>query len=89
MTFSFLKKRKEHHLLLEDNDEDLKQCDLCENMYLKLKKCENCNKKKLCNSCLKTEKLCKECEIEYENFCKKLHKEKKKTDYKMYQELLI
>lgn len=61
-------------LLLEGHQQDLNQCDLCENMLLVLKKCENCYEKKLCNHCLKTEKLCNSCNIKYQEFCKSLYR---------------
>lgn len=88
----FPKKLKEqgekHHPLLEEEDEDLKKCDLCENMQLKLKKCENCNKKTLCNSCLETEKLCTKCDLDYQYFVQSLQRAKEANDLKKYKELL-
>lgn len=98
MSFRFLKgkvfarKNKEqgekHHRLLDEEDEDLKKCDLCENMQLKLKKCENCNKPLLCNSCLEIEKLCINCDIEYRYFVQSLQRAKEANDLKKYKELL-
>lgn len=88
--FKFLKKKKhdQHHRLLNEGEEDLQKCDLCENMQIKLKKCENCNEKKLCNSCLETEKLCNNCEIAYKKFCKALRRAKVSTEMQKYSELL-
>lgn len=98
MSFRFLKGKvfarkikeqgEKHHRLLDEEDEDLKKCDLCENMQIKLKKCENCNKKTLCDSCLKTEKLCNKCNIEYTYFVQSLQRAKEANDLKKYQELL-
>lgn len=48
-------------------------CDLCENKVTKLKKCEDCYERKLCSDCLKKEKLCKSCNVQYERFCNALH----------------
>jgi len=72
--FKFFKKNKDYK----------QNCMYCEEEFYKLYKCENCNQRVFCIVCLKKYQLCKTCDLEYNNFCKKIQKTKyiQKNDLK-------
>lgn len=75
----FLKRRKYSDVLGIDNCE----CSQCQSIPVcKLKKCENCFKRRICRDCYKYEniKLCKECDTEYEKWQNSLFKVKAETE---------
>lgn len=68
--FNFFNKNKEYKT----------NCKYCKKDTYKLYKCENCNKRVFCLSCQKKYQLCKICDLEYDNFCKKIQNTNKKSD---------
>lgn len=71
---NLFKKNNGYQNVLLNGEKDLEKCDSCENMLSKLKKCETCRQRRLCNYCLKTKLLCNSCNIEYQKFCKSLER---------------
>ena len=56
-------------------------CDYCNTFHKDLKTCGNCSKK-ICTSCYEKEKLCMNCDEEYEEWVTSLLKLKGKTEKK-------
>lgn len=59
------------------NKDYITNCELCHSdvgyrLGTKLHRCGNCRKKLLCIKCLKKNKLCKDCNKDYQEFCNKL-----------------
>jgi len=59
------------------------ECDCCNEVPEKLKKCHECNERKICKMCyINGEVLCKKCTFEFDIFVKKLQKVKKQEEKK-------
>ena len=61
--------------------DQVETCDYCNTFHKNLKTCGNCPKK-ICTVCYEKEKLCMNCDEEYEEWVTSLQKLKDKTEKK-------